>query len=185
MIRRPPRSTLFPYTTLFRSRRGRRENQEGQPHTHRQKNENVDDGGAFAARLPALVRCQRRFPNGRLNAENSERGQQHNLMQPFLRLRRQPSADQMSVGVSAQQEHFKKQIAGSPHRGRAAKPRQNELGEEKLHLKQQEGAQENGQREWEHSQPSRLTAIQFSAGFLGTRGFTGFLPDSLRTSAAR
>src|SRR3712207_8853674 len=25
MIRRPPRSTLFPYTTLFRSRRGRRD----------------------------------------------------------------------------------------------------------------------------------------------------------------
>src|SRR3712207_9186771 len=25
MIRRPPRSTLFPYTTLFRSRRGERE----------------------------------------------------------------------------------------------------------------------------------------------------------------
>src|SRR5712691_2276484 len=79
----------------------------------------------------------------------------------------------MSVGVSAQQEHFKKQIAGSPHRGRAAKPRQNELGEEKLHLKQQEGAQENGQREWEHGKSSQLTAIQFSAGILGTRGFTG------------
>ncbi len=81
----------------------------------------------------------------------------------------------MPVGISAQQEHFKKQIAGSPHRGRAAKPRQNELGEEKLHLKQQEGAQENGQREGEHSQSSQLTASQFSAGFLGTRGFTGFL----------
>src|SRR5258705_10057342 len=26
MIRRPPRSTLFPYTTLFRSRRGRADN---------------------------------------------------------------------------------------------------------------------------------------------------------------
>src|SRR2546425_4905783 len=26
MIRRPPRSTLFPYTTLFRSRKRRREN---------------------------------------------------------------------------------------------------------------------------------------------------------------
>src|SRR5260370_30444868 len=26
MIRRPPRSTLFPYTTLFRSRRGHRRN---------------------------------------------------------------------------------------------------------------------------------------------------------------
>src|SRR3712207_7582702 len=29
MIRRPPRSTLFPYTTLFRSRRGGR---RGRPH---------------------------------------------------------------------------------------------------------------------------------------------------------
>src|SRR6267142_5246724 len=29
MIRRPPRSTLFPYTTLFRSNRGR-----GSPHAH-------------------------------------------------------------------------------------------------------------------------------------------------------
>src|SRR5438067_4183287 len=29
MIRRPPRSTLFPYTTLFRSRRFRRRAQDG------------------------------------------------------------------------------------------------------------------------------------------------------------
>src|SRR5258708_19030573 len=35
MIRRPPRSTLFPYTTLFRSRRhrvGRCQEQEGRHH---------------------------------------------------------------------------------------------------------------------------------------------------------
>src|SRR3989440_11473885 len=33
MIRRPPRSTLFPYTTLFRSkRRGDRREREPQPH---------------------------------------------------------------------------------------------------------------------------------------------------------
>src|SRR5438477_2106011 len=31
MIRRPPRSTLFPYTTLFRSARGRK---EGRLHRH-------------------------------------------------------------------------------------------------------------------------------------------------------
>src|SRR2546429_6635584 len=31
MIRRPPRSTLFPYTTLFRSRRARRRGQRGAP----------------------------------------------------------------------------------------------------------------------------------------------------------
>src|SRR2546427_5809379 len=30
MIRRPPRSTLFPYTTLFRSLRGRRPREPGQ-----------------------------------------------------------------------------------------------------------------------------------------------------------
>src|SRR3712207_8652149 len=34
MIRRPPRSTLFPYTTLFRSRRdrARRERHQGEDH---------------------------------------------------------------------------------------------------------------------------------------------------------
>src|SRR3989442_7737548 len=31
MIRRPPRSTLFPYTTLFRSRRLRQHSQEPHP----------------------------------------------------------------------------------------------------------------------------------------------------------
>src|SRR5256885_6837196 len=32
MIRRPPRSTLFPYTTLFRSRRVRRRHGQLRPH---------------------------------------------------------------------------------------------------------------------------------------------------------
>src|SRR5258708_18479923 len=32
MIRRPPRSTLFPYTTLFRSRNQRRWQPDGSPH---------------------------------------------------------------------------------------------------------------------------------------------------------
>src|SRR3712207_4908697 len=39
MIRRPPRSTLFPYTTLFRSRRwpdpGRRRSRRGDPRAYR------------------------------------------------------------------------------------------------------------------------------------------------------
>src|SRR2546427_8510742 len=35
MIRRPPRSTLFPYTTLFRSRLARLLNQQGLPPLHR------------------------------------------------------------------------------------------------------------------------------------------------------
>src|SRR3712207_7332386 len=35
MIRRPPRSTLFPYTTLFRSVDGRREQREPLPRARR------------------------------------------------------------------------------------------------------------------------------------------------------
>src|SRR2546430_6286615 len=37
MIRRPPRSTLFPYTTLFRSQRQQREKQERMRHTERSR----------------------------------------------------------------------------------------------------------------------------------------------------
>src|SRR3712207_7440334 len=36
MIRRPPRSTLFPYTTLFRSEEGRGQHQGEEPYEHRQ-----------------------------------------------------------------------------------------------------------------------------------------------------
>src|SRR3712207_8933172 len=43
MIRRPPRSTLFPYTTLFRSRLNA--NREGQDHEHTRTRQGR---GAFA-----------------------------------------------------------------------------------------------------------------------------------------
>src|SRR5260370_21829693 len=47
MIRRPPRSTLFPYTTLFRSGNGRRqlrphEERPNEPH-QRQRNERSEE----------------------------------------------------------------------------------------------------------------------------------------------
>src|SRR5437867_10165596 len=48
MIRRPPRSTLFPYTTLFRSRRDEREDQDARHGEHlldadSDAHRNVDD----------------------------------------------------------------------------------------------------------------------------------------------
>src|SRR3712207_8102319 len=50
MIRRPPRSTLFPYTTLFRSRRGRRSaGGRSWAHPHGR-------AGSPASRPPAAVR---------------------------------------------------------------------------------------------------------------------------------
>src|SRR3712207_8869299 len=55
MIRRPPRSTLFPYTTLFRSRVGDRGN--GADHAHRLDHQHHVAAGVLlddAARLLAL-----------------------------------------------------------------------------------------------------------------------------------
>src|SRR3712207_7277197 len=58
MIRRPPRSTLFPYTTLFRSR-------EDHPHRARDKAPDRARGGGRTHRLPLRssgVVHQRRVP---------------------------------------------------------------------------------------------------------------------------
>src|SRR3712207_923753 len=52
MIRRPPRSTLFPYTTLFRSK-GQREDQEGPP-TAEGEREGGDQGDEQST---SLVYC--------------------------------------------------------------------------------------------------------------------------------
>src|SRR3712207_1744045 len=47
MIRRPPRSTLFPYTTLFRSR-----NRPGRIVRGQESPPSLDDGNRFGSRLP-------------------------------------------------------------------------------------------------------------------------------------
>src|SRR5256885_11568798 len=52
MIRRPPRSTLFPYTTLFRSAEGERQPEVALARVQR-------DGGGERARLAADVAAHR------------------------------------------------------------------------------------------------------------------------------
>src|SRR2546427_1162441 len=49
MIRRPPRSTLFPYTTLFRSVRAKRTIRD------RELPYEVPEGAELSARLPAVL----------------------------------------------------------------------------------------------------------------------------------
>src|SRR2546429_8415314 len=46
MIRRPPRSTLFPYTTLFRSERAARRRAECEPDPHVERREVRTAGGS-------------------------------------------------------------------------------------------------------------------------------------------
>src|SRR2546429_2601512 len=57
MIRRPPRSTLFPYTTLFRSSRGIR----------------VEENGCCPARLPGFGARRARSAHLAPAAENPDR----------------------------------------------------------------------------------------------------------------
>src|ERR1051326_3491246 len=61
MIRRPPRSTLFPYATLFRSRRGRIEIMEHDPQTSLLR---IDDCFAHNEldQLASLL-CDQRVPH--------------------------------------------------------------------------------------------------------------------------
>src|SRR2546430_5516747 len=69
MIRRPPRSTLFPYTTLFRSRHRARRHFRAD---HRLRLEQAARPGAGAARLMATVAGQLRAPRSRSGPVRSE-----------------------------------------------------------------------------------------------------------------
>src|SRR3712207_6879059 len=69
MIRRPPRSTLFPYTTLFRSRAVRRADVGGQA---RHPLRVADPGPRRGGRRPYPARSARPAAGGQLHAERSE-----------------------------------------------------------------------------------------------------------------
>ena len=53
----------------------------------------------------------------------------------------------MRVSIPAQQGHLEEEHAARPDRGRSAEPRQNQLGNERLHLKEQKRAELDGRRE--------------------------------------
>src|SRR5687768_17965157 len=72
MIRRPPRSTLFPYTTLFRSSRN---HERGEDHAEHDVGEPVRDAGKAVAghrRDQQGARIPYRFANVRSEEHTSE-----------------------------------------------------------------------------------------------------------------
>src|SRR3712207_7910020 len=75
MIRRPPRSTLFPYTTLFRSAAGRLGGREGQPgQAQRQPGVPLAAELAHRVRVPGLrgARQAQRLRDARSEEHTSE-----------------------------------------------------------------------------------------------------------------
>src|SRR5438270_2520437 len=78
MIRRPPRSTLFPYTTLFRSPRDRLAGVL--PALHRSP-DGLEPRGGVERRGPELRRARRRqAPLGRSEEHTSELQSQSNIV---------------------------------------------------------------------------------------------------------
>src|SRR2546422_6440241 len=66
MIRRPPRSTLFPYTTLFRSVPGRRGVERSEPEAGHE----VEEGFSHRLRFPERARLRRDRKSTRLNSSH-------------------------------------------------------------------------------------------------------------------
>src|SRR2546427_4742065 len=77
MIRRPPRSTLFPYTTLFRSQQPEKDPALGREHPaqgekHEQRAREVQAPRAAAAVLGQIVRIELDRKSTRLNSSHSQ-----------------------------------------------------------------------------------------------------------------
>src|SRR2546430_10767557 len=73
MIRRPPRSTLFPYTTLFRSHIPKRREQQVHPVPAFERTNEADDKPPFKVKtLPHQRAVQADRKSTRLNSSHSQ-----------------------------------------------------------------------------------------------------------------
>ena len=68
-------------------------------------------------------------------------------MNEHLRAGPQPPNHEVHVGISGEQQQLKEQHAGGPHGGRATEPRQDQLRNQRLRLKQEEGRDKCGKGE--------------------------------------
>src|SRR2546430_8755291 len=84
MIRRPPRSTLFPYTTLFRSRSAAKDRDDrranGRGHVHRPGVVGEKKAAEFQQRAKFAQRCLTGEVQGRSEEHTSELQSQSNLV---------------------------------------------------------------------------------------------------------
>ena len=108
----------------------------GSPMVARQQHQNAQRGIARLRRLPTTARAESAA------ARNSPAAAPRATSICVFGFRQRIS--EVRIGVSGQQHQLEKQHRRAPHRGRSAEPRQNDLGDQRLHLKQQKGAQENG-----------------------------------------
>jgi len=76
------------------------------------------------------------------DGQGQQRQREQADVQVGLALEAEPVRE-VRIGVAGQQRALEKHQAGGPHRRRAAEPRQDLLGDDRLHQKQQKGRQED------------------------------------------
>src|SRR3712207_9245231 len=90
MIRRPPRSTLFPYTTLFRSRRGRAREKAGGGEGR--------GAGEAAAEGPRPAKRRARGEGGKTEPPEASRPPEHTRGLTARGLQHQGRSEERRVG---------------------------------------------------------------------------------------
>ena len=129
---------------------GGREQEERQPDTGAEQHQDAPHRQAAVLRFPVGVRQNRIAPRAPEQRQQPERNRDQRKMQPALRGHGQMRRETVGIGVAREQQQLEEQHAGGPHRRRAAEPRQDALGEDQLHLEQQEGAEKNGDAVAQH-----------------------------------
>src|SRR5260221_7081467 len=117
-------------------RRRRREQEIGQPDRRAQEKQDAQDRLFVALRLPAARRDDR---------QAGERNGEQRHMQVGLAARPEPRRP-VGVGIAGEKHALEEDEAGGPDHPRAAEPRQDLLGDDRLHQEQQERRKEYRRR---------------------------------------
>src|SRR2546429_2936496 len=99
MIRRPPRSTLFPYTTLFRSQGGERDAPHGVRHAH--------DGALLGARR---LRAGQDRKSTRLNSSHGYISYAVFCLKKKKNIELTPTQPSASIALLPQKQHRPTQV---------------------------------------------------------------------------
>lgn len=99
-----------------------------------QNEQGPGNGGIRARRLQSIAGCDR---------ENDQGQPQQDRVQESLTAPRQPTHDEVRVGVSTQQHQLEKHQRRRPDARCRAEPRKDVLADDRLHLEQQKRAQEH------------------------------------------
>ncbi len=92
---------------------------------------------------PRRVFAARGLPGGACGERQRRRGEGEKR-DVNVAPRRDPQADVgVRIDVAGEQQHLEKEHADRPHGGAAAEPGEDHLGDERLHLEEHKGAQEN------------------------------------------